>query len=87
MDDSYQFASFRDPSGFLFYQDGVLYRQVNLTYREHYDHLMTSGLYEALIHQGLMVAHTECDDVTPINEDLGISHHPAGKGGLHFLSL
>ena len=70
MDDSYQFASFRDPSGFLFYQDGVLYRQVNRTYREHYDHLMTSGLYEALIHQGLMVAHTECDDVTPINEDL-----------------
>ena len=53
MTDSYQFASFRDPSGFLFYKEGVLYRQVNLSYREHYDHLMESGLYKALVSQGL----------------------------------
>ena len=39
-----EFASFRDPSGFLFYQDGVLYRQVNQEYQPHYDKLMESGL-------------------------------------------
>ena len=36
-------ASFRDPSGSLFYQDNVLYRQVNQVYQQHYDHLMSSG--------------------------------------------
>ena len=36
-------GSFRDPSGFLFARDGVLYRQVNHVYREHYDRLMTAG--------------------------------------------
>ncbi|MCB2213799.1 SAM-dependent methyltransferase [bacterium] len=54
-----EFASFRDPSGFLFYQDGTLYRQVNRVYQSHYDQMMQSGLYDALIEQGLMVAHEE----------------------------
>ena len=27
-------GSFRDPSGFLFQQDGVIYRQVNLVYKD-----------------------------------------------------
>ena len=54
-------ASFRDPSGFLFFRDGVLYRQVNAVYREHYDHLMDSGLYEDLTGSGLLVPHEEAD--------------------------
>ena len=70
MTDSYQFASFRDPSGFLFYKDGVLYRQVNQSYRKHYDHLMESGLYDALVKQGLMVSHTETGEVEASNPDL-----------------
>ncbi len=37
-------SSFRDPSGFLFRRDGVLYRQVNTVYREHYEALMGGGL-------------------------------------------
>ncbi|MHC4714976.1 MAG: hypothetical protein ACYTAN_17175 [Planctomycetota bacterium] len=48
-------GSFRDPSGFLFERDGVLYRQVNRSYRENYDLLMQSGLYEALVADGLLV--------------------------------
>jgi len=27
--------SFRDPSGFVFFREGVLYRQINEQYREH----------------------------------------------------
>jgi len=42
-------GSFRDPSGFLFQQDGVIYRQVNLVYKDDYDHLMDSGLYRRLL--------------------------------------
>ena len=52
-------ASFRDPSGFLFHWEGVLYRQVNQLYRADYDHLMESGLYEKLTDSGLLVRHQE----------------------------
>jgi hypothetical protein len=58
-DDSPLSASFRDPSGFLFRRDATLYRQVNKSYSEHYDRLMTSGLYERLTAEGLLVRHVE----------------------------
>ncbi len=54
-------ASFRDPSGFIFEHEGRLYRQVNQRYREDYDQLMNSGLYETLTSKGLLVAHREVD--------------------------
>ncbi|MFO8059807.1 MAG: SAM-dependent methyltransferase [Bacillota bacterium] len=54
-------ASFRDPSGFLFEREGVLYRQVNRNYRHHYRRLMDSGMYDELVQQGLLVAHREAD--------------------------
>lgn len=52
-------SSFRDPSGFLFVRDGVLYRQVNRSFAGEYDRLMTSGLYDALTADGLLVPHRE----------------------------
>jgi len=54
-------ASFRDPSGFLFSRDGVLYRQVNHKYEQEYTRLMESGLYEKLVKVGLLVPHLEVD--------------------------
>ena len=54
-------ASFRDPGGFLFTRDGVLYRQVNKAYAEDYTRLMDSGLYEKLVKAGLLIPHTESD--------------------------
>ncbi|HJZ13585.1 MAG TPA: SAM-dependent methyltransferase [Acidobacteriota bacterium] len=56
-------GSFRDPSGFIFVEDGEIYRQVNLVYKEHYDHLMHSGLYDKLTGARLMVSHEEMDQV------------------------
>jgi len=50
-------GSFRDPSGFIFVQNEVLYRQVNKCYSEEYDLLMESGLYAELVTAGLMVPH------------------------------
>ncbi len=52
-------SSFRDPSGFLFVEEGSLYRQVNRVYRENYDHLMESGLYGTLVSKGLLIPHAE----------------------------
>jgi len=54
-------ASFRDPSGFLFTAEGMLYRQVNQAYQENYTHLMDSGLYDKLVKSGLLVPHQEVD--------------------------
>jgi hypothetical protein len=39
--------------------DGVIHRYVRATYRPHYEHLMSSGLYESLVADGLLVAHEE----------------------------
>lgn len=52
-------GSFRDPSGFVFFENGQIYRQVNLIYREDYDLLMGSGLYEDLVRSGLLISHEE----------------------------
>jgi len=52
-------ASFRDPSGFIFHRDGLVYRQVNDSYREDYESLMSSGLYQALVDEDLLLPHEE----------------------------
>ena len=59
-------GSFRDPSGFMFKHDGKLYRQVNQKYREEYDLLMNSGLYDQLNKSRTLVAHKEVElDLAP----------------------
>jgi hypothetical protein len=58
-------SSFRDPSGFLFERNGALYRQVNRRYRDDYDLLFSSGLFDALTDQGLLVRHAEADVPPP----------------------
>ncbi len=55
-------ASFRDPRGHVFAHDGVLYRQLNEAHRADYEHLMASGLYDALVGAGELITHVE-DDV------------------------
>ena len=54
-------SSFRDPSGFLFETNDILYRQVNNSYKSHYDYLIDSGLYEELVALKMMVPHKEVD--------------------------
>ncbi len=55
----YHSASFRDPSGFVFFKDGIIYRQVNRSYARDYDLLMQSGLYTRLTEEGLLISHEE----------------------------
>lgn len=54
-------ASFRDPSGYVFEKDGQIFRFVSTLYREHYDHLLQSGLYQTLIKKHLMLPFTEVE--------------------------
>lgn len=62
-------ASFRDPSGFVFEREGQLLRQVNHSYQEDYELLMSSGLYERLTRKRALLAHTEVD-AQPLLPDL-----------------
>lgn len=62
MDKHIHKSSFRDQSGFLFYEDGKLRRQVNECYHEDYDLLMGSGLYNILTDNRLLVHHKEIED-------------------------
>lgn len=52
-------SSFRDPSGFVFIKDNEIYRQINYSYKDNYDHLINSGLYEKLVEEGLFIPHEE----------------------------
>ena len=61
-------SSFRDPSGFLFKRGGSIFRQVNTAYKENYDHLTTSGLYEALVNERLLIPH-DVFHIEPANSD------------------
>jgi hypothetical protein len=52
-------GSFRDPSGFVFFKDNTLFRSVSYLYRDNYDHLIQSGLYDKLVGDGLLISHRE----------------------------
>ncbi len=57
-------SSFRDPSGFIFYRNNVLYRQVNRVFQDDFDLFIDSGLYAALANKKFLIPHEEVD-VTP----------------------
>ncbi|MCZ2459219.1 MAG: hypothetical protein LC128_06295 [Chitinophagales bacterium] len=50
-------ASFRDPSGFIFTKEGMVYRQVNRVFKEQFDHFIESGCYDALVRKGWLLPH------------------------------
>jgi hypothetical protein len=62
-------ASFRDPSGFMFQKDGILFRQINLSYKADYDKLMESGLYQDLQKKRRLVPHKEVTPSSGTSED------------------
>lgn len=52
-------SSFRDNSGFVFYEQGEVFRAISLSYSENYQHLIKSGLYDYLVKEYLLIPHTE----------------------------
>ena len=68
-------ASFRDKSGFVFYDKDEVYRAVSDSYKKQYDALMSSGLYNELVQQGLLIPHKEI----PVNQ----FHSLSQSGGIY----
>ncbi|HZA97405.1 MAG TPA: hypothetical protein VE399_01420, partial [Gemmatimonadales bacterium] len=52
-------GSFRDPSGFVYTRDATLYRQVNTVFGKQFEAFMTSGLYDELTRERLLVPHVQ----------------------------
>lgn len=52
-------ASFRDPSGFMFYDGSVLRRAINPIYFPQYQKLKETGFFRNLISNGLLIPHEE----------------------------
>ncbi|MGH2386539.1 MAG: SAM-dependent methyltransferase, partial [Candidatus Limnocylindria bacterium] len=63
-------ASFRDPSGFVFRREGILYRQVQATGASDWEAFISRGLYERLAADRLIVDHHD--------ESLDLSALPGG---------
>ena len=52
-------SSYRDPSGFIFEKDETMFRQVNISFKEHFDHFIKSGCYKNLCDKGLLIPHEQ----------------------------
>ena len=62
-------ASFRDPCGFVFEQNENIFRQINQSYKENFDLLISSGLYQKLTDDNLLINHTDTG-ITPPQPDI-----------------
>jgi hypothetical protein len=69
-------SSFRDPDGYLFWSGGVLLRAVNESYRENYNRLVNSGLYDNLVGNRLLIPHKEVDTNSDVPAWITIQPEP-----------
>jgi hypothetical protein len=63
-------SSFRDPAGFVFRRDGVLYRAIRRPGLPHFERLLASGLYDELVEARLLVPHEEAPASTAGPDDV-----------------
>ena len=58
-------GSFRDPSGFVFFEKNKVFRAIHNSYKENYDFLVSSGLYKNLTDKNLLVKHELSEQAKP----------------------
>ena len=56
-------SSYRDTDGYVFEYDGKIYRCIKSQYFPEYYQFLESGLYQQLIGEGYLVAHTEINNI------------------------
>ena len=55
------YSSFRDPAGYIYYENGKVFRRINNCYIDTFDKFITSGLYEELLKENLIIKHKEVE--------------------------
>ena len=66
------YASFRDPSGYVYEDKGIIYRKIFPCYFKQYDYFMSSGLYNELVNNNYIVSYKEierCDEYILLKVD------------------
>jgi hypothetical protein len=63
-------GSFRDPAGFVFKQNGELFRRVNPSGLDDFKFLIDSGLYAKLVNNQMLVSHVESPNHIDSSVDL-----------------
>lgn len=76
-------SSFRDPSGFIFLKDGVLYRQVNKNFKDDFDLFVQSGCYEQLVQKKWLLPHHVVNENLAGGDDWYLTLQPEP---VHFIS-
>ncbi|MEP6755642.1 MAG: SAM-dependent methyltransferase [Chthonomonadales bacterium] len=76
MNSAQESSSFRDPNGFIFRADGVVYRQIQASYQSDFELLISSGLYRKLADIGLLIPHSEAPVDMAITNDAWKVIHP-----------
>ena len=56
-------ASFRDPTGFVYRRDGILYRQINAGNEQDWEQFQRSGLFQRLVDRRWLIEHEEIEGV------------------------
>lgn len=70
-------ASFKDPSGKVFSDNGNIYRVIFKGGAVEYENARDSGIYNKLIDAGLLISHTETDEFSSAPDDaVYCLHHP-----------
>ncbi len=67
-----EYSSFRDPSGYIYYDNGKIYRRINKCYFKEYDYFVSSGLYDELVSNNYIIKHREvyrCNDYITLEVD------------------
>lgn len=69
-------GSFRDPSGYVFEENGIVCRRVSGTYKDTLKRVMECGLYQDLVDSELMIPFKVLDESTIIPEQLAFISYP-----------
>jgi len=54
-------GSYRDPAGFVYRRSGIVYRQIQASFADDWEHFSGAGLYDRLRDEGLILPHAEVD--------------------------
>lgn len=54
-------GSYRDPAGFVFRRDGVVYRQIDASFAADWERFIDSGLHARLADAGIVIHHEDVD--------------------------
>lgn len=69
-------SSYRDPSGFLFYREDTLYRQVNRIYGETFEQFHRAGLSQHLVAKGMLTPYEVLNQNLTGSEDWFLTLKP-----------